>query len=68
MLDRLLKRFIPSIKVTLGIFFGAEIVERIFTSFHKLLINLGKDVIFPLITKFKTNKYLNYLSVNRIPN
>ena len=25
-------------------------------------ITLGKDVTFPLITKFKTNKYLSYLS------
>ena len=32
------------------------------------LITLGKDVTFPLITKFKTNKNLSYLSVNRIPN
>ena len=32
------------------------------------LITLDKDVTFPLITKFKTNKYLSYLSVNRIPN
>ena len=27
-------------------------------------ITLGKDVTLPLITKFKTNKYLSYLSVN----
>ena len=34
--------------------FCAEIVERIFTSFHKsYLITLGKDVTLPLITKFK---------------
>ena len=32
------------------------------------VITLCKDVAFPLITKFKTNKYLSYLSVNRIPN
>ena len=31
-------------------------------------IILGKDATFPLITKFKTNKYLRYLFVNRIPN
>ena len=36
--------------------------------FSTYLIVLGKDVTFPLITKFKTNRYLNYLSVNRIPN
>ena len=32
------------------------------------LITLGKDVTFQLITKFKTKMYLNYLSVNQIPN
>ena len=32
------------------------------------LITLCKDVTFLLITKFKTNKYLSYLSVNRILN
>ena len=34
------------------------------------LITLGKDVTFPLIKKFKTNKDLSYmyLSVNRILN
>ena len=31
------------------------------------IITLGKYVTFPLITKFKTNKHLSYLSVNRIP-
>ena len=30
------------------------------------LITLGKDVTFPLITKFKTNRFLSYLSLNRI--
>ena len=47
--------------------FCAEIVERILLLF-KYLITLGKDVIFPLITKFKTNRPLSYLFVNRIPN
>ena len=32
------------------------------------LITFGKDVTFQLITKFKTKMYLNYLSVNQIPN
>ena len=32
------------------------------------LISLGKDVTFPLITKFKTNRSLCYSSVNRIQN
>ena len=30
------------------------------------LITLGKDVTFPLITKFKTNRHLSYLFVNQI--
>ena len=48
--------------------FCAEIVERIFTSFHIFNYHvLGKDATFPLITKFITNRYLSYLSVNRIP-
>ena len=32
------------------------------------LSTLGKDVTFPLITKFKTNRPLSYVFVNRIPN
>ena len=32
------------------------------------LITLGKDVTFPLITKFQSNKYLGYLYVNLLPN
>ena len=47
--------------------FCAEIVERILVLFT-YLITLGKDVNFPLITEFKTNKNLSYLSVNQIPN
>ena len=42
--------------------FWAEIVERIFTSFH-ILITLGKDVTFPLITKFKTNRLASELFI-----
>ena len=53
-------------KVALGVCFALKLVER-FTSFH-IFNNLCKDVTFPLITKFKTNEYLSYLSVNRIPN
>ena len=30
------------------------------------LITLGKDVTFPLFTKFKTSRFLSYLSLNRI--
>ena len=47
--------------------FSTEIVERIFTSFQ-YLITLGKDVTLLLITKFKTNRPLSNLFVNRIPN
>ena len=32
------------------------------------LITLGKDVTLPLITKFKANRPLSNLFVNRIPN
>ena len=37
--------------------FCDEIVERTFTSLNIYLITLGKDVTFPLITKFKRNRY-----------
>ena len=40
-----------------------KIVQRAFTSFH-----ICKGITFPLITKFKSNMSLGYLSVNRIPN
>ena len=53
-------------KVAFGVCFVLKFVERRFTFFN--LITLCKDVTLPLITKFKTNKYLSYLSVNRIPN
>ena len=32
------------------------------------LITLGNNITFPFITKFKTNRSLSYLPVNRIPN
>ena len=54
-------------KVALGVCFALKFVKRRFTSLT-YLITLCKDVTFPLITKFKTNKYLSNLSVNRIPN
>ena len=47
--------------------FCAEIVNKIFTSFH-ISGDFGEDVTFPLFTKFNTKTYLSYLSVNRIPN
>ena len=52
------------LKVAIGPCFALKSYLLIFT----YLITLGKDVSFPLITKFKTNKNLSYLSVNRIPN
>ena len=51
-------------KVALGVCFALKSWKeylRLFT----YLITLGKDVTFPLITKFKANRYLSYLSVNR---
>ena len=50
-------------KVTLGVCFALKSWEEyllLFTYF----ITLGKDVTFPLNTKFKTSNYLSYLSVN----
>ena len=58
--------FFKMFKVALCVCFVLKLVERRFTFFY--LITLCKDVTLPLITKFKTNKYLSYLSVNRIPN
>ena len=46
--------------------FRAEMVE-IFLFLFIYLITLGKDITFPLITIFKTNRSLSYLFVNRIP-
>ena len=40
----------------LRLMFCAEIVEASFT-FFTYLITLGKDVTFPLITKFKPNRF-----------
>ena len=56
-----------SFKVALGVCFALKSWKEYLLLFT-YLITLGKAVTFPLITKFKTNKYLSYLSVNRIPN
>ena len=53
------------IKVALGVCFALKLWKEYLLLFTNL-ITLGKDVTFPLITKFKTNKYLSNLSVNRI--
>ena len=46
--------------------FCAEIVEE-YLLLITYLITLFKDVTLPLITKFKTNRPLSNLFVNRIP-
>ena len=56
-----------NVKVALGVCFALKSWKEyllLFTYF----ITLGKDVTLPLITKFKTNRPLNNLFVNRIPN
>ena len=55
------------IKVALGVCFALKSWKEYLLLFT-YLITLGKDVTFPLITKFKTNRPLSYLFVNRIPN
>ena len=55
------------IKVALGVCFGLKSGEEYLLLFT-YLITLGKDVTFPLITKFKTNRPLRNLFVNQIPN
>ena len=54
-------------KVALGVCFALKSWKEYLLLFT-YLITLGKDVTFPLITKFKTNSLLSYLFVNRIPN
>ena len=55
------------IKVALSVCFALKSWKEYLLLFTYVII-LGKVVTFPLITKFKTNRYLSYLSVNRIPN
>ena len=55
------------IKVALGVCFALKSWKKYLLLFTYLIAS-SKDVTFPLITKFKTNRYLSYLSVNRIPN
>ena len=54
-------------KVALGVCFALKSWKDYLLLFT-YLITLGKDETFPLITKFKTNRPLTYLFVNRIPN
>ena len=63
-----IKSHVPKcIKVVLGVCFALNSWTEDLLLFTYLII-LGKDVTFPLIKKLKTNKYLSYISVNRIPN
>ena len=50
-----------------GVCFALKSSKEILLLFT-YLITLCKDVTFPFITKFKTNRSPSYLSVNRIPN
>ena len=50
-------------KVALGVCYALKSWKEYLLILTYLSI-LGKDVTFPLITKFKTNKYPSYLSVN----
>ena len=53
-------------KVALGVCFALKSWKEYLLLFT-YLITLGKDVTLPLITKFKTNRPLSNLFVNRIP-
>ena len=55
------------IKVALGVSFALKSWKE-YLLLITYLITLGKDVTLPLITKFKTNRPLSNLFVNRIPN
>ena len=54
------------IKVALGVCFALKSWKEYLLLFA-YLITLSKDVTLPLITKFKTNRPLSNLFVNRIP-
>ena len=55
------------LKVALGVCFALKSWKEYLLLFTYLNA-MGKDVTFPLIAKFKTNRPLSYLFVNRIPN
>ena len=50
------------IKVAHGVCFALKAWKE-YLHLYTFFITLGKNVTFPLITNFKTNKYLSYLSV-----
>ena len=58
-----LHKVLKNIKVTIGICFALKSLKEYVLLFIYLM-SLNKDVSFPLITKFKTNKNLSFLSVN----
>ena len=64
---KLLMNLHDIVKVALGVCFALNSWKEYLLLFT-YLITLGKDVNFPLITKFKTNRPLSYLFVNQIPN
>ena len=55
------------LKVALGVCFALKSWNE-YVLLFTYLITLGKDVTLPIITKFKTNRPLSNLFVNRIPN
>ena len=50
------------LKEQLGVCFALHSWKE-YLLFSPYLITLGKDVTFPIITKFKTNRYLSYLAI-----
>ena len=56
-----------TVKVALGVCFALKSWKEYLILFT-YLITLGKDVTLPLITKFKTNRPVSNLFVNRILN
>ena len=67
MLHSLTNSLVKQIKVALGVCFALKSWKEYLLLFT-YLITLGKNVTFPLITKFKTNRPLSNLFVNQIPN
>ena len=63
----MLKIFSFLFKVALGVCFALKSWKEYLLLFT-YLITLGKDVTLPLVTKFKTNRPLSNLFVNRILN
>ena len=55
------------LKEALGVCFALKSWKEYLLLFI-YLITSDKDLTFPLITKFKTNRSLSYSFVNRIPN